>query len=360
MSESSPLIAPPDALNSFRDFVADYPFLSSLAQLYRVRFILDANVVLADLRWIATRKKPEARSSLQEVLAAGTVIAFAPPQLEVEVLRHLPRVASEDGIPLEVLQTEWAAFRTYIRFRTAADAEPPEYVQDPDDLPYLHLRAQLGAEAIYTKDSDLVAMQAPVVDAEIILALRDYSRAASLDVSIKMGGTMVVAASGGMLLMLWEGLRELFRALGELPAWMKWLLAGVVAAAVVHPTGRKWIGQVARGLPPYVKGFLDVVMPLVLQGVVEADRSRKVSAAALQRVQGKLAPPRPQPAWAHAMRACLDEGTPLSVEEISRRVLHDGYRTRAGDFVGYMRKVLRDRDEFVETPEGLWSLATTI
>ena len=257
-----------------------------------------------------------------------------------------------------MLHTEWAAYRTQIRFRTAAEAEPPEYVQDPDDLPYLHLRAQLGAEAIYTKDTDLVAMRAPVVDAEIILALRDYSRAASLDVSIKMGGTMVVAASGGMLLVLWEGLRELFRALGELPAWMKWLLAGVVVAAAAHPTSRKWIGQVARGLPSQIQGFLDVVMPMVLQGMVEADRSRKASAAALQRVQRKLAPSRPRPAWAHAMRVCLEEGAPLSVEEIARRVLHDGYRTRTGDFVGYMRKVLRERHEFVETQGGLWVLAS--
>ena len=160
-----------------------------------------------------------------------------------------------------------------------------------------------------------------------------------------------------MLLKLWEAVRELFRLMGELPAWIKWLLAGAVAAAVVHPTGRKWLSQVARGLPAQLQGFLNVLMPMVLQAMVEADRSRKASAAALQRVQGKLAPPSPRPAWAHAMRACLEEGAPLSVEEISRRVLHDGYRTRSSDFVGYMRKVLRERDEFVETADGLWSLA---
>jgi hypothetical protein len=62
----------------------------------------------------------------------------------------------------------------------------------------------IGAEAIYSKDTDVVAMDAPVVGAEIILALRDYSRAASVDVSIKMGGTIVVVASGAVLVKLWE------------------------------------------------------------------------------------------------------------------------------------------------------------
>jgi hypothetical protein len=46
------------------------------------------------------------------------------------------------------------------------------------------------------------------------------------------------------------------------------------------------------------------------------------------------------------------------MEEISRRVL-DGYRTRLSDLVGYIRKVLRERDAFVETADGLWSLAST-
>lgn len=357
MAEPSPLIAPPDALNGFRDFVAAFPALSSLAQLYRVRFVLDANVVLADLLWIGRRKKPEARSNLQEVLAAGTVVAYAPPQLELEVLRHLPRIAREANVPVEVLQTEWLAYRTRIRFRAVAEGERPAHVQDPDDLPYLYLRAEIGAEAIYSKDTDVVAMDAPVVGAEIILALRDYSRAASVDVSIKMGGTIAVVASGAVLVKLWEGVRRFFSAVGNLPPWVKWMLAGVVAAAVIHPTGRMWLRQVARSLPTRMRGSLDFLVPIVLEAMVEADRSRKASAAALERVHSKLAAPTAQPAWAFAMRVCLEEGNPLPVEEISRRVLHDGYVTRSSDFVGYMRKVLREREEFVETGDGRWSLS---
>jgi predicted nucleic acid-binding protein len=359
MAEPSPLIAPSDTLNSFRDLVAAFPALSSLAQLYRVRFVLDANVILADLRWIGRRTKPEARSSLQEVLAAGTVVAYAPPQLEVEVLRHLPRIARKANIPVEVLHTEWLAYRTHIRFRTPANGERPDHVQDADDLPYVYLRAEIGAEAIYSKDTDMVAMGAPVVGAEIILALRDYSRASSVDVSIKMGGAVVMVASGAVLVKLGAWVRGFFSMVGNLPPWIKWLLAGVVVAAVIHPTGRTWLRQLARSLPTQMRGSLDVLVPIVLRAMVEADRSRKASAAALERVHSGVAAPVPQPAWAYAMRVCLEEGTPLRVEEISRQVLHDGYVTRAKDFVGYMRKVLREREEFVEIGEDRWSLSLT-
>jgi predicted nucleic acid-binding protein len=360
MSESTPLVAEVEALNTFREFVAEYPILSTITHLYRVRLVLDANVVLADLLWLARRKKPDARTGLQEVLAAGTVVAYAPPQLETEVLRHLPRIAKKSKVSIEVLQTEWLAYRAQIRFRTPAGGELPPHVQDPDDLPYLHLRAEIGAPAIYTEDSDVGAMHAPVVGAEIIVALRDYSRAASVEVSIKMGGAVVAVASGAVLVKLWEWTKAFFSGFGMLPTWIKWLLASAAVAAVIHPAGRTWLRQLTRGLPDGVGGTLKVLGPIVLQAMEAAEQSRKASAVALQRVHGTLAAPTPQPAWAHAMRTCLEEGSPLSVDEICRRVLQDGYVTRSSDFVGYMRKVLRRRGEFAETADGRWTLASTL
>jgi predicted nucleic acid-binding protein len=351
------IVAPAETLNSFRDMVASFPMLSTIAQLHRVRFVVDANVVLSDLRWLARRKNPEARTILQEVLAGGTVIAFAPPQLDAEVTRHLPRIAKKAKVAVEVLEAEWLAYRAQFRFRAPAEGERPAHVQDPDDLPYLYLRAEIGAEAIYTNDSDLVAMGAPVVGAEIVIALRDYTRASSIDVSIKMGGTVVAVASGAVLMKIWEGVKTLFAAVGQLPAWMKWLLAGVAVAAVLHPRSRALLQQAAQWVPDRTGAALKVLMPLVLQAAVTADRHRKLSSAALERVDAALPRPGTLPAWAHALRICREEGRPLGTEVIAERVLHDGYVTRSQDFTGYIRKVLREREEFVEDSSGAWSIA---
>ncbi len=357
MTPAEDIVAPAETLNSFRDMVASFPMLSTIAQLHRVRFVVDANVVLSDLRWLARRKNPEARTILQEVLAAGTVIAFAPPQLDDEVTRHLPRIAQSAKVAVEVLEAEWVAYRAQFRFRSPAEGERPAHVQDPDDLPYLYLRAEIGAEAIYTNDSDLVAMGAPVVGTEIVIALRDYTRASSVDVSIRMGGTLVAVASGAVLMKIWEGVKTLFAAVGQLPAWARWLLAGVAVAAVLHPRSRALLQQTARWVPDRTGAALKVLMPLVLQAAVTADRHRKLSSAALERVDAALPRPGTLPAWAHALRICREEGRPLGAEVIAERVLHDGYVTRSQDFTGYIRKVLREREEFVEDSSGAWSIA---
>ena len=123
-------------------------------------------------------------------------MAFAPPKLETEVRRHMPRVAREAKLTVAQLEAEWEIYRRAIRFRAPAEGEKPAWVQDPDDLPYVYLRAELGAEAIYTSDTDLKAMGAPVIGADIVVALRDYSRAASIVVSVNVGGTVVSLRSG--------------------------------------------------------------------------------------------------------------------------------------------------------------------
>lgn len=346
-----------DALSSFRELITEYPLFSVLCQLYRVRFVVDANVILSDVRWLAKRRNPEARTHLQEVLAAGTVVAFAPDQLDAEVRRHIPRIARKEQVEVSRLEAEWAAYRTQIRFRTPMEGERPAWVQDPDDLPYMYLAAQIGAEAIYTHDSDLAAMGASVVGADVVIALRDYSRATSLEVTIKVGGAVVVLAGGIAFQKLWEWMRQFASALGRLPAWVKWVVAAAVVAAVVHPRGRLWIKQAAACLPDRLGTTLRAVGPLVGRLIVEADSAKKEAAAALKRAH-LVGRSTPQPVHVHALRICEEEGRPLRLEEMARRVLQDGYVTRARDFPSYLRRVLRARGEFVEAPKGYWGTAT--
>src|SRR5690606_7745893 len=123
--------------------------------LFQMNIILDTNVIISDILWLATkRKNPDARPSLLETIVSGTLKAYAPDFLLVELDKHLPRLSVERGIPLETLNKHWEEYRPYIEL--VAVEEPTEeeiaQAQDPKDLPYIKLQQKIGAK-IYTKDS---------------------------------------------------------------------------------------------------------------------------------------------------------------------------------------------------------------
>jgi predicted nucleic acid-binding protein len=342
-----------------RELVGAYPFLSQFCPAYRVRIVIDANVVLSDLHWLAKRDKPEARTRLQEVLAAGTVVAFAPHQLEAEVRRHMPRVARKAKVPVERLEEEWATYRTAIRFRTPAEGERPAWVQDPDDLPYLYLRTEIGAQAIYTFDPDLKAMGAPVIGADIMVALRDYSREASLEITIRVGGMVVVVTGVATVRAIWELLQQFIAAIAHLPRGAKLVIAGAVLGMLVHPRGRAMLHRWLAVIPARAGAILKLLVPRVGEALVKAADANHRARAALARAEPALGASKPQPLRIHALRVCMDEERPLSVDEMARLILRDGYVTRAKDFPRYLRRVLASRAEFTRSASGAWSLTAT-
>ena len=80
-----------DDLSNLRSLLDKYgAFLSSIAPIFQLKVIVDANVIIGDLIWLTKhRKKRNARTALQELIEAETVIAHAPTILEVEVKKHL-------------------------------------------------------------------------------------------------------------------------------------------------------------------------------------------------------------------------------------------------------------------------------
>jgi predicted nucleic acid-binding protein len=335
--------------------VATYPFLSPLFRMYRVSLVIDANVVLADLRWLAKRKNPRARTNLQEVLAAGTVVAYAPPQLETEIRRHMPRVASEAKLNVEQLEAEWEIYRKTILFRTPAEGARPERVQDPDDLPYLYLRMQLDAEAIYTDDTDLEPMGAPVIGKDIVVALRDYSRAASVEMSIKMGGTVVFVAGTGAMGVIWKLLKQLGESFSRLPRGFQLVLAGAVLVMLAHPQGRMMLRNLVLAVPTHAGAVLKLLLPLLDETMVKVDRAKGSAEAALSVAKPALGPSASQPLRVYARRVLLREQRRMHVNEIARLVVRDGYVTRAKDLPKYLTRVLGSHPDFTRGADGAWA-----
>lgn len=345
-----------DHLRIFRSLAAAYPVLSQLLKLYRVRLIVDANIIIGDVRWLARRRTPGARTALQEAIAAGTIVAFAPPELEEDVREKLPRIAADDQIELARLEAEWEGYRGLLRFRTPGPGKMPEWVQDPDDLPYLFLHAEIGADAILTRDTDIAAMGGDVIDVGVVLALRDYSRGASVQAAIHVGGTVVTLGGLIVIRQVWRILRLAVSAFGQLPGWLKVTAALALIGALLHPRGREFLRNAAVWLPEHIGPLFDVLTPMLDQLVSHATESRQLIDSAAQRIGPLVAASRPRTARVHARRACLEAQGPLALEELARRVIEDGYVTRSRDFPSYLRRVLRTDREFVESPRGQWTL----
>ena len=101
---SSPRFIPSDVLAA-RDFLQTHPSLQVVLPLFQISLILDANVIIAELIWLArTRRDPTARTALQEVIAARTVLPFAPRYLDHEVQGKIPEVSRDDNHEVEFLQ----------------------------------------------------------------------------------------------------------------------------------------------------------------------------------------------------------------------------------------------------------------
>ena len=345
-----------DVLADLRPLLAVNPVFASIIQLYRVRLVIDANVILSDLRWLARRRNPEARTTLQEVIAAGTVVAFAPSTLGSEIEEHLPRIAREGRVDLGRLQSEWLSYQQLIHFRSPVEGALPSWVQDPDDLPYLFLRMEIGAEAIYTNDSDIAAMGAPVVGTDVVVALKEYSRATSVEVTIKLGGTAVMFAGSTAVVQVFKALRQIVDGFGRLPRTAKVMVGLALLGVLAHPRGRAFLAQTAMWFSSRARAALDALGPLFAQATLHASESQQKANTALERVRPALPAAGQWPARVHALRVCLEATAPLPLEEVARRVLEDGYVTRSNDFPTYLRRVLRARPEFHETPAGFWAV----
>lgn len=268
-----------DNLRLIRDLVAEHPGLAKLGRIVQLRFVVDANVVLADLIWLAkVRRDPTARTSLQEVIASGTVVAFAPTVLEYHVRKNFREISEKEAIPQNRLEDLWAEYRSKLSFRDpdGTDTPRPEWGRDPTDIPYVLLQPQVEAAAIYTRDKDIEAMGGPVVTAEVILSLRDYSRAAAVELTLKIGGVVLALGTATAVYFLIRAIVELFMSL---PSVVQLLVVVTLVVAILHPRSREFLAAAVEQLGQELRTVLDTVGPIVME---LADACAKAEASAQQ------------------------------------------------------------------------------
>jgi predicted nucleic acid-binding protein len=325
-----------------------------------IKLVIDANVIISDIRWLVKkRRKPGARTSLQEVVASQTVVAFAPLFLETEVRKELAAVASEENISLDAMLAEWMVYRQHIRFFETPSPSPSDAmssdIADPKDAPYVETYIALGAAAIITADTDFKRMRARTVQVELTTTMRSYSRSASIEFSIKFLGLFATTLSGALVLQLVMTLRWLVRAFIRMPRPVQALvIAALLAALPDRQTRARLIGLLAHGWRRVVETLKEIA-PGLIRLSVEAEDAGKAARAAWAAVD-TIASPRRVPIRTHVLAACVAAGTPLAQDEIRRELEGIGVKTSAPSFNKYLRHVLRTHGALVQAANGKWAL----
>jgi predicted nucleic acid-binding protein len=347
-----------DALAAIRELVTHLPALAPiLGYVPRVRVVVDANVVLDELGYlVASRRNATARTALQELAASGTIVLYAPPTINNEVERHLEKIASRRGVDVERLQVAWAAYRTALHI-FEPDPLPPGIhgeVVDPDDLPYVSLQAQLGARAVFTNDRHLGRMGADVVQFEAFLSLREYARAASVELTIKLGACVAAAATLGLSLTLIKLVSALVRASSRLPREVQAAVAISVAALLLHPKGRAATIEKFRAFSRLLEPIGATVGPVALRASDQLTAAQRAAAKSLQEAERQLPTPRKSTVRARARALCAASAEPLSIDAIEARMRSDGYASSAKSARAYLLRVLRQDARLSEIAPGRW------
>jgi predicted nucleic acid-binding protein len=306
--------------------------MPGFGRLPRVYLILDANAVIRELRFRVRRRNPKARSTLDEVLHSTLAVAFAPPTLVEEVEEHLDEQAAQMKIAPAILRAEWQSFRLSFALCpvTPVDTDTTRRLsaRDPDDLPYVYLCDNLSAEGILTADKDLRETGARVVDAAVLVDLRDYGRSKSIVLTFQFGGVAGIVAVAHALMA--AGRFVVRSALG----FFLVLGAGVMLWLLHAKTKSKPGGSVFTRAMEALGDLLRRAALIVYKHHWRSQlKWKKVTAAIGGRRRRTLRQ------YIFAVLAVARRA--LTVAEIIRRVLAEGHRSRAKNLRGQVRRCLR-------------------
>ena len=201
-------------------------------------------------------------------------------------------------------------------------------------------------------------MGAPLVTSDIIVSLRNYARAATLEVSIKLGGVALFAVTLGALSCIGILLTAAARSLGRLPRAVLYGLGGVSLIALLHPESRAFLREKQAAFQKNWRRVWARLAPHLLELGNQLTVSQLQRSESWSLVSGALQPARKHPAKSYVLAACLEAGQPRTLAEIEQRVRAYGYATRARNFRGYLSTLLRQGNEFVEGPVGRWGTKT--
>lgn len=356
------LKVPSDNLTHSRAMLAFPGFQDLMKPPELLRLVVDANAAIREVRWLVKKRiSLTARTALQEAMASGTIIAFAPPHLDVEVCNRLIDIANREQLNIDLLLETWASYRASIRFVDVrpSDIDGAAVVSDPDDLPYVSVYKSVGASAVITADAHLEQMGAIIVPLEMAIAARDYARCASIAYNINVSGAGFVYLGIGAARGVASFSHELYKAYRKLPAGLQICLILFAIILVAHPTSRKRVGSALDNFLSALGRFLHVVLPVITDLRAESLAAAKQAEIAWNRIPPKIRSGKTTlRAYLVAVLSSAEE--PLSVNELESRLRIEGAATSAKTFRKYLLQVLRNQPLFAEDYFGRWTIVRNV
>ncbi len=349
---------PSGSLSHLRELIERWPaFRPLLEHLFQIYAIVDADKIQQELRWrLAKRRNPHARSAFYEAVEARFIIPIAPPYLKVEIEKHLERIASETGASVVEVRSEWENIQGQIAFYQPRPTDTDRIeVADENDLPYKQAADELGLP-VYSEDRHFGRMNVPVIRICLDLTAREYVRAASVTVGTTYHSTLTVVVAVQGLIGFCRLLKSLFSLFGRLPTVVQVGITGVVAGLLIHPkSGAKLIAGIkaaykaASEMKPQAMSALAGLIDEFGAAFVALQKAR-------EELRSSLPARRPRSVLMHARTVFVTSKGPLSIDELEHRIKTQGYASRAQDFKGYLRRVLRKSGQFFEVNPGIWAL----
>lgn len=216
-------------LNSFIDGAAQFSL------------VVDSNIILGDILWFTKKRKCiGAKTQLMEAIEAGTVKVFVPPSLLAEVEEKIPLIAEEKKLSENDMYGHWQIYKAMLVVQEP-DADYVENLRngiDPDDADFVALEKTTFANGIFSKDKHISMMGGNQISIQCIGHLRDYSRAKSIELNIKVNGVMFVKVSVAVIHGLSVKIKNLIDGISTAPDWLKVALIAGGILVVLHPNSR--------------------------------------------------------------------------------------------------------------------------
>ena len=235
-----------DQLGAFQALLSKSPLLASLSRLVDARLIIDANIAIRDLRWMAvTRKNPEAQPETIEIVRTGLVKLYAPLFLVAEVRKYIPKIAKEAKKEEQEVELLWKEFANHIYFVDTSSFPPitdGRELRDPKDIPYVQLQEHLQL-SILTKDEDIAAMGGKVIDIVVTKRLKQLYRTNAVEYQFASAGHIALCISGHAIEGLVKKIQTGFSIVRNAPPWVYIALAIILFAVLKDPKNRERISD---------------------------------------------------------------------------------------------------------------------
>ncbi len=327
--------------------------------------VIDANIVFRSLIWMSNH--PGMRPWIIRLMDNERIVVYAPAKITQEVSKYYPSLATKTGLSVEELDDLYRC--SFARLRLLPDDALKEdpvneaVLLDSNDVEYVRAVKAIDPTWFLSHDTKHLSHLAPKDSMQVILDLRDYHHAEGLVYLFNVGTASFAIAGMGAVYGVYKGLEFLARLFAKAPTWVKVLAAGSVVALFASPRGRQALGQGAQKAMGWFEGQKEEMAEAISALATtwsEAQNAREEAFGKLSQHGPALARTSPHTAKEFAVRAVAESPLPLSLEQITERVLRAGYKSTNPRLKDYLHRVLRGDPIFYENADGRWTVGAPL